>query len=162
MARYSFTTIWRIEAPITDVWNVISDVGKWPVWWTDVKETVCLKPGDSQGLGARWRYVFKSRLPYSLAFDSDVVRIEPPRILEGHAMGELEGTGLWQLSQEETITSVRYDWNVRTTKWWMEVLAPVGRPFFAWNHNATMEVGGKGLARHLNTRLVGEMIHGAH
>ena len=46
----------------------------------------------------------------------EMIRIEPPLLLEGVAIGELQGRGLWQLSTERNETIVRYDWNVVTTK----------------------------------------------
>lgn len=40
-----------------------------------------------------------------------------------------------------------YEWVVRTTERWMNLLAPLARPAFAWNHNVVMRQGGEGLAR---------------
>jgi hypothetical protein len=45
---------------------------------------------------------------------------------------------------------------VRTTKRWMNAIAPVARPVFAWNHHAVMKNGGRGLAQLLNTKLVAQ------
>lgn len=54
----------------------------------------------------------------------EVVRIEPPSLLEGIARGELQGRGLWQLTSEaNNQTIARYDWQVETTKRWMNVNA---------------------------------------
>jgi hypothetical protein len=36
----------------------------------------------------------------------------------------------------------------------MNLLAPLARPVFAWNHDVVMRWGGEGLARLLGTRLV--------
>ena len=44
------------------------------------------------------------------------------------------------------MTAVVYEWNVRTTKPWMNLLAPIARPVFAWNHDWVMRNGGEGLA----------------
>jgi len=60
----------------------------------------------------------------------ETIRIEPPLLLEGIAIGELQGRGLWQLSTENNETGVRYDWNVETTKRWMNLLSPIARPLF--------------------------------
>ena len=84
----------------------------------------------------------------------ETVRIEPPVLLEGVAIGELQGRGLWQLSTEGNETIVRYDWNVVTTKRWMNLLSPIARPLFEWNHNVVMSWGVKGLARRLGTTVV--------
>ena len=51
-------------------------------------------------------------------------------------------------------TTVTYEWNVRTTKPWMNVAAPLARPIFRWNHNVVMHQGGEGLAALLGARLL--------
>jgi hypothetical protein len=37
-----------------------------------------------------------------------------------------------------------YEWNVRTTERWMNVVAPLARPVFAWNHDCLMRNGAPG------------------
>jgi hypothetical protein len=69
------------------------------------------------------------------------------------ATGELEGTGLWRFFAAAGSTAVVYDWNVRTTKPWMNFLAPVAGPAFRSNHDWVMRNGGEGLARKLGARL---------
>ena len=71
----------------------------------------------------------------------------------GHADGELTGVGRWRLF-EGPATAVIHEWNVRTTRAWMNALAPVARPLFAWNHDAVMRQGAEGLARLLDCRLL--------
>ena len=73
---------------------------------------------------------------------------------EGTALGELSGTGLWQLSSEGEITTARYDWQVETTKRWMNLLTPIARPIFKWNHDLVMGWGAEGLAKELGVELV--------
>jgi hypothetical protein len=154
MAEYAFVTAWQIEAPIDKVWDAIYHADRWPSWWKGVESVVEVTPGDRDGIGAVRRYVWKSKLPYRLVFEMRVTRVEQPLALEGQAIGELEGTGRWQLSQEGAITTVGYFWNVRTTQAWMNLLAPIARPIFAWNHDVVMRQGGEGLARLLGARLV--------
>ncbi len=38
------------------------------------------------------RSTWKSKLPYKLEFDSEIVRIEPMKIIEARAFGELDGS----------------------------------------------------------------------
>jgi hypothetical protein len=52
------------------------------------------------------------------------------------------------------VTTVLYDWDVHTTRPWMNLLAPLARPVFAWNHDWVMKRGGKGLARLLDAPLI--------
>jgi hypothetical protein len=76
-------------------------------------------------------------------------------LIEGEAVGELSGTGRWRFAQEGEATRVRYEWDVRTTKPWMNLLAPLARPLFKWNHDVVMEWGAQGLARRLGAERPG-------
>jgi uncharacterized protein YndB with AHSA1/START domain len=154
MAEYKFITTWHLTAPIEKVWAAIVDSERWPGWWDNVEQVIELEPGDADGIGSRRRNIWRTQLPYKLVFDTQVTRIEPPNLLEVAASGELEGTGLWELTSTDDGTRVRYTWHVHTTKAWMNLLAPIARPFFKWNHDAVMRRGGEGLARFLGARLV--------
>jgi hypothetical protein len=79
----------------------------------------------------------------------------PPRELELRAEGELAGTGRWLLDQQGDTTTVRYLWDVRTTKPWMNLVAPIARPLFTWNSKGVMLEAGQGLARFLEMPLTG-------
>jgi hypothetical protein len=67
--------------------------------------------------------------------------------------GELDGVGRWTLTPVDGGTLVRYDWDVRTTRWWMNLAAPVARPAFVWNHDAVMREATESLARRLDAEL---------
>ncbi len=62
-------------------------------------------------------------------------------------MGELEGVGRWRLYEQDGVTAVLYEWNVRTTKAWMNLLAPLLRPAFEWNHDWVMRARRRGNRR---------------
>ena len=47
-----------------------------------------------------------------------------------------------------------FEWRVRTTRRWMNVLAPIARPVFRWNHDRLMRAGGRGLARRLGVEFL--------
>jgi uncharacterized protein YndB with AHSA1/START domain len=149
MTEYRFVTRWRLAAPREAVWQRLVDPDAWPRWWRGVEKVELLAAGDASGLGSLRRYTFRSRLPYRLAFDMRTTRVEPPAALEGEASGELVGTGRWELSEDGDGTRVVYHWNVRTAKRWMNLLAPLLRPAFAWNHDVIMRWGGEGLAGQL-------------
>lgn len=153
MPDYEFVTIWELNAPIEQVWEKIKHSESWSDWWKGVVRVVELKEGDADGLGSIRRSTWKSVLPYTLEFDSEVTRMEPMRLIEARAFGELDGIGLWQFeAMNETSTRVRYDWRVKTTKRWMNFLAPIARPFFKWNHNVIMRWGEEGLKKILAER----------
>jgi len=150
MSDYEFITVWNINAPIEFVWETIKDSKSWPEWWKGVVRVVELKKGDADGLGSIQRSTWKSALPYTLEFDSEVVRIEPMSVIEARAFGELDGNGLWQFEAvSDASTRVQYDWRVKTTRRWMNFIAPIARPFFTWNHNVIMRWGEEGLKKKL-------------
>lgn len=155
MANYSLVTIWRIDAPIDAIYKVIQDSLAWPSWWHEVTRVEELRKGDERGIGSLRRYVFKGKLPYSLAFDLRVDTIEAPTRLAGTACGELAGTGVWTLSADgPSLTRVRYDWNVRTTRWWMNLLAPLAGGVSRSNHDFVMSGGLEGLTRLLGVKAI--------
>jgi hypothetical protein len=155
LADYSFVTIWRIDAPIGQLYEALRDSLAWPTWWHAVTAVEQLKAGDTIGIGDVRRYTFKGRLPYTLGFDLRVDRIEAPNVLGGVASGELAGTGVWTLTEDgPSLTTVRYDWNVRTTPWWMNLLAPIAGPVFRSNHDFVMSDGLEGLTRLLGVRAI--------
>jgi len=153
MADYEFVTIWHFKAPQEKVWDLIFHSEDWPAWWRGVEKVEKLKDGDANHVGAIHRYTWKSKLPYRLIFEMQTTRVEPVSMIEGRAIGELQGVGKWQLSSEKDgegeLITVRYDWKVETTKAWMNYLAPIARPFFSWNHNVVMGWGGEGLEKRL-------------
>lgn len=113
-----------------------------------------LDGGDSARVGSRYRVAWRCRMPYVLEFDFTVRGLEQDRWMEGGATGDLEGTGCWRLFEDGGVTAVVYDWDVASTKAWMNVLGPLARPVFEYSHHAVMRRGGEGLARRLGVRLL--------
>ena len=154
MAEYHFVSTWQIQAPIDRVWEEIYHTERWPSWWKYVVGVDELEPGAADGVGKRLHLLFRTRLPYTLGFDVRVTRVQPPSELEAEAAGELEGTGRWTLTSANGGTLVRYYWDIHTTRRWMNLLAPVARQVFGWNHDELMREGGQSLARRLGVNLV--------
>jgi hypothetical protein len=122
-------------------------VERWPAWWRGVQRTSVL--GDD-----RYRVAWRSRIPYELEFDFEVERTDAPREMHGRATGALTGTGHWRLFEQGDVSAVLYEWNVDTTKGWMNLLGPVARPVFEYNHDVVMRWGGQGLAGRLGCNLL--------
>jgi uncharacterized protein YndB with AHSA1/START domain len=161
MTEYGFLTTWCLEAPRERVWDAIWESERWPDWWRGVVASERLAEGDDSGVGQVGRYTWRSKLPYDLEFEMTTTRVDKPHLLEGEADGELAGIGRWRLFEENggaagdgPVTVVVYEWNVHTTKPWMNLLAPVARPVFAWNHDWVMRNGAEGIARLLGCRLL--------
>ena len=152
---YRFLTAWLLQCERRAVWWELRNAERWPEWWRGVEAVKVIEPGDGDRVGELSRYTWKSKLPYRLEFEMRTTRVEEPHLVEGEAKGELTGTGRWRLfSGKDGTTAVTYEWNVETTERWMNLLAPIARPVFAWNHDVVMRQGGEGLARRLGARLL--------
>ena len=152
--RYSFLTTWLLESPREPVWDAIFDQKAWPGWWRGVEESSSFDPGDEIGVGSHSRLTWRSKLPYDLVFEARTRTVDKPRLIEADASGELTGEGRWRLFEQDGVTAVVYEWNVSTTKRWMNALAPLLRPAFELNHNWVMRNGGSGISELLGCRLL--------
>jgi len=115
---YRFLTAWLLDAERRAVWWTLRDAERWPEWWRGVERVTVLDPD------ARYRIAWRSRIPYELEFEFTVRELEEPRSMTGDATGALTGTGHWRLFEQDGVTAVTYEWNARTTKPWMSLLAP--------------------------------------
>jgi uncharacterized protein YndB with AHSA1/START domain len=147
MNDFVLTTRWIIPASIEAVWGALHDVQAWPRWWKYVREVTELEHGDKDGVGARHRFVWATRLPYQITFEMQTTRLQRPFAIEGRARGDLDGTGRWELKSVAGGTQVQYEWRVIADKPWMKWLAPLLRPVFIWNHGGVMGAGRDGLLR---------------
>jgi uncharacterized protein YndB with AHSA1/START domain len=154
LGEYSFLTTWLLEAEREQVWEAIYDSERWPQWWNGVLEAEKLEEGDDAGIGQFGRYIWKAKLPYRVEFFIRTTKVERPFLLEGDATGELAGIGRWRLFEQDGVTAAIYEWNVHTTKVWMNALAPVAGPVFKSNHDYVMRNGGVGIAKLLGVPLL--------
>src|SRR5919202_2011577 len=154
VAAYRFLTTWLFDAPREPVWDVIYDAAHWPEWWRGVERTEIADAGDAKGEGALWRSTWKSVLPYELEFEFAIDTVDRPNLLVGRARGELAGTGTWRVYEGALGTASTWEWEVATTREWMNLAGPLAKPVFAWNHHRIMRWGGEGAARRLGCRRV--------
>lgn len=154
MNDFQLIATWRIAAPQQEVFDAVSDSLRWPAWWPGAESVEEFAQSDENGIGGVRRYVWKGRLPYRLAFDACTTRVIVPSLLEATVSGDLAGIGRWSFSHVDGITTIHYEWHVRTTKRWMNLSAPLIRTFFANNHHALMKRGATALAHRLGARLV--------
>jgi uncharacterized protein YndB with AHSA1/START domain len=154
LAEYRFVTTWLLECERARVWEAIYDQRAWPTWWRGVESVVELDPGDEIGVGSHSRLTWRSKLPYDLVFQALTRTVERPHLIEADVTGELEGSGRWRLFEQAGVTAAIYEWNVRTTKRWMNAIAPVAHPIFKRNHDWVMHNGATGMAELLGCRLL--------
>jgi uncharacterized protein YndB with AHSA1/START domain len=150
LTAYTFDETWHIDAPVDEVWPVITDVLGYPAWWP---QFVRVKRLDAtSGPGARVRVRVKSALPYWMHFTLELAHEEPLRLSETRCSGDLNGFMRWTLTPEESGTRLHFREEVRTGKQLLNVLAPLLKPAFAWNHRIMMRQGERGLSRLLRER----------
>jgi len=73
-------------------------------------------------------------------------RIIPLTVVKGRAGGAMEGIGHWYFFAYGDINVIRYGWLVGADRLWMNVIAPLARPLFKWNHDQVMRQGAEGMA----------------
>ena len=154
MAEYAFLTAWRLAAPRDDVFEVLHDSERWPEWWRGLESVEKLEDGDTEGRGSLGRYTWRSAARYRVSFAMRITEVDRPYALAGCAEGDLSGTGRFRLHDRDGATDVVFEWRVETRRAWMNLLAPVARPVFRWNHDWIMRQGARGLARRLGAQLL--------
>lgn len=154
--EYHLLTIWRIEAPLEKVFAAVQDSLHWPEWWPSVRKVEQLATGRTDGIDSVWSYSWQGQLPYRVRFEVCATRIEKLVAIEGTTRGDLEGSGCWHFSRLGAVSVVRCEWHVRSTRWWMNLFAPVARALFVRNHAQVMAQGGESLARLLSSALVSQ------
>ena len=133
---------------------MLQDVLGWPEWWSGVESAEEVAPGDPRRVGSVHRVRWRARTAYSVELKFLVEELREPALMTGRCSGQLEGTGTWRLMEHDGVTAVLYEWDVCTTRAWMNALAPVARPLFARSHDRLMREGGEGLVRRLGVRLL--------
>jgi uncharacterized protein YndB with AHSA1/START domain len=161
MQTFRFISVWKIEAPLQGVWEALYRMEEWPSWWHGVQQVEVLDWGAPDRVGFSSRQVWKSKLWYTLRFQGRIDRILPLKRIEITSQGELKGSGLMRFANDGRITTFQYDWNVVTTKAWMNRIAPLAKSVFSWNHDIIMNWGAQGLARKLGTSNVQTSDQGA-
>ena len=134
---------------------MLADCAAWPQWWRGVESVCELAPGDERRVGSAYRVSWRAPVAgYRVDFDFHVEEVEEPVRMGGSARGALTGSGVWRLFEQDGACVVTFHWEVRTTRTWMNALAPVARPLFRSGHDRLMRRGAQDLARRMGVRLL--------
>lgn len=144
---YYFCEEWSVAAPIDRVWTAIRDLEAYPRWWKEFVEVKRLNELD--GVGSQVSVRAKAALPYHMHFTLETIREERPSLALVRVWGDLNGEMRWRLEPQGAGTHLIFDESVRTGKPLLNLLAPLFKPLFAWNHRVMMASGERGLRRHL-------------
>jgi hypothetical protein len=154
-ARYHLITSLELDVDRGRTWETFVDVEDWPRWWRWLDEVEMLREGDDGGVGAVFRQTIRSPLLYGFTWQTEIVRVVKPALVELNSSGALEGRGRFEMAGAGgDVTEVKFTWLVMTNKSWMNLLSPIARPLFIWNHDRLMADFGRGLAAAAGGRLV--------
>jgi hypothetical protein len=114
-----------------------------------IQSVEVLRRGDESGAGTILRQHWRSRVPYSLRFDLEMLRIEDGKLLDGRASGDLEGACRWTLAPVDGRTELHFEVDVRMGQWWMNLPIPFAPVVVQASFNTIMGWGREGLERTL-------------
>jgi hypothetical protein len=151
-AKYNFITTFCVKASVEEVFAVLIAYNKWQTWWKGLNDLEVIKD-------ARVPKGYKLALAlgpgfYNLHFTLTLDSISINKSISLNSSGDLQGVGTFTLSQKEDSTVVTFIWNVETTKFWMNLVEPIGRPIFVFEHNVIMKWFAQGLANYLQKELL--------
>jgi Polyketide cyclase / dehydrase and lipid transport len=152
--HFVLTSRWRLDTGAPAVWALLTDIEAWPRWWRHVRRVRVLERAPGSPLGDVAQIDWSGALLYGTRLRMVTAVAERPRMLEGHASGDLRGVGAWILEPTpDGGVDVTYRWEVelhrRSLRHWIALLTPA----FEWNHFVVMRAGARGMAHALGCRL---------
>lgn len=152
MKEYRFVDHWAIRAPIEEVYNHVADPRTYAQWWPSYDGVRVLKEVPYPYVDGRVELLVKSPFGYHLRLEVDTAEADPPRYLKTVSYGQLEGTGVWEFSQERDTTRAIWTWIVRSNHPVLNKLEWIAKPLFALSHVLVSRRGRRGLKRLLEAR----------
>jgi len=126
MADYRIASYWRIDAEAPLVMRTLADPECRVRWWPGVELSILSDPCD------------------------------PPCDMVALLDGGSRGIARLAVAEIGNATSIHQEWRFTTTRWWMNITAPVARWLFVRRCRMTMRQGAQGLAHHLGASLLEE------
>lgn len=155
MARYRFLTDLQVGAPIDAVYLQLVEPGRWLGAWPDAIRVTRAREGDGDGAGRAFDAAVRAPLGYHLAARVTVLSVDRPHRLDMAVTGDLAGHARWELTEAAGVTTVHFDWDVRATARWMQMLTPVLRPLFERSHHVVVHNAARAAAASLDADLLG-------
>lgn len=140
-APFHFESTWQVPGNPATVWNVLSDMERWPHWWPGMSSARLLRDGDAQGQGKTVEFSVSSPLGYSLGFTVAVTSVAAPREATLTVDGDLRGVGLWSARPVGDGTVASIVWCVTSRRRSVRLF----RGLAPWAHGWVMRAGERGL-----------------
>jgi hypothetical protein len=137
--RYRFSSVWSLDGSPDDALEVLRAVDRYPSWWPEVREARRVAD-DRAAMRVR------SLLPYDLRFELIQEEVDRRRrVLRARLVGDLDGVSAWShVTAPNGAPALRFDEDVRLRRPGLNLLAPIARPAFEWNHALMMRHGERG------------------
>jgi hypothetical protein len=151
---YRFRSVWPVDCAPADAFDVLADLGSYPLWWPEVRRAV--QVGEE-----RAELRCRSVLPYDLVFEaSHHTRDAERRVLVANLEGDLDGTVGWRVEADEPGSRLLYEQVVTVRKPLLRALGPLLRPALVANHELMMRHGRRGLRTYLAGFTKGAVLRG--
>jgi hypothetical protein len=148
--RYRFRNVWHVCAPPSVVYDVLSDIANYPLWWPEVRSATKI---DEESGVLRCR----SYLPFDLVVQvRHSIANQQAGLLRAQLTGDLEGFASWEITGRDGGTDLVFDQEVVVNKALLRRLVLIAKPFFRGNHDLMMRGGLKGLKQVLAERMASE------
>ena len=148
--RYRFRNVWHVCAPPAVVYDVLSDIANYPLWWPEVRSATKI---DEESGVLRCR----SDLPFDLVVQvRHSIANQQAGLLRAQLTGDLEGFASWEITGRDGGTDLVFDQEVVVNKALLRRLVLIAKPFFRGNHDLMMRGGLKGLKQVLAERMASE------
>lgn len=149
---YSFHSIWKIQAPRIKVWQALTAAPfSWQDWWPGMISFSGIETADMH-IGTTSKFIMRAKSGYKLSASFTTTSYQPLDLVVFNAQGDLAGTATWKFTDHNDYTIIHIDWQVQTTKAWMNALAPLLKPIFVSNHNTLMQAGEAALNNFVNRK----------
>jgi hypothetical protein len=154
--NYHLVSHWRVTGSVNEVANILADARALPDWWGSVyQEVELLEDGDVTGVGKLFRVRARGWLPYELRLTFRETEQRYPYGFSVAVSGDLNGRGVWTLSQDGGAVTINFDWTVSADKAILRWFSPLLKPLFVSNHRWTMRRGEEALQLELERRHAG-------
>ncbi|MFI6102445.1 SRPBCC family protein [Lentzea sp. NPDC051213] len=144
--RYRFRSVWHVDAPPDAVYEILSDIANYPVWWHEVRAAT--KIDDECG-----EIICRSFLPFDIVVQvRHSIRSQQAGLLRATLSGDLEGFASWEIIGRDGGTDLVFDQEVVVNKVLLRRLVLIAKPFFRGNHDLMMRGCLKGLRQQLDIK----------
>ncbi|WNV89462.1 SRPBCC family protein [Umezawaea sp. Da 62-37] len=141
--RYRFRSVWLVDCVPAVAFEVLSDLGSYPLWWPEVRRAVRVDDRCAE-------LYCRSLLPYELVFRARHNTKDAERgLLVADLVGDLDGTVGWRIEADGGGARLVYEQVVTVRKPLLRKVAVVARPALVANHELMMRHGKRGLRTYL-------------